>query len=101
MCSKLIIARADVHAVDKVGILIYFYFNPNSHFFHVVLLLLLHQAFLKRDWFLSFVDVTIIFQEKKTALHVSAINGHKDVCSLLVEAHAEVNALDNVLSRRF
>ena len=38
----------------------------------------------------------IILQEKKTALHWSSINGHKDVCSLLVEAHAEVNALDNV-----
>jgi len=60
------------------------------------MLLHLHQAFLKGDWFLSFVDVTILFQEKKTALHLSAINGHKDVCSLLVEAHAEVNALDNV-----
>ncbi len=42
-------------------------------------------------------DLTQIpFQEKKTALHWSAINGHKDICSLLLEAHARVNALDNV-----
>ena len=40
-----------------------------------------------------------MLQEKKTALHWGAINGHKDVCALLVEAHAEVNALDNVSSQ--
>jgi len=42
-----------------------------------------------------------MLQEKKTALHWGSINGHKDVCALLVEAHAEVNALDNVRARRF
>jgi hypothetical protein len=42
-----------------------------------------------------------MLQEKKTALHWCSINGHKDVCALLVEAHAEVNALDNVRARRF
>jgi ankyrin repeat protein len=40
------------------------------------------------------------FQENKTALHWSAINGHKDICSLLLEAHADVNALDNVSCKK-
>ena len=43
----------------------------------------------------------VVLQEKKTALHWGSINGHKDVCALLVEAQAEVNALDNVRARRF
>ena len=45
--------------------------------------------------------IRTLFQDNKTALHWGAINGHKDVCALLVEAQAEVNALDNVRARRF
>lgn len=44
------------------------------------------------------LDSTIFihFQDKKTPLHLSARRGHKDTCTLLIRAHADVNAIDKV-----
>ena len=41
--------------------------------------------------------VLILFQEKRTPLHLSALGGHKETCALLIEAKADVNAIDNVI----
>jgi ankyrin repeat protein len=41
--------------------------------------------------------ILILFQEKRTPLHWSAGNGRKETCALLIEAKADVNAIDKVI----
>ena len=41
--------------------------------------------------------ILILFQEKKTPLHFSAERGNKEICALLIEAKADVNAINKVI----
>ena len=97
---------ADIIAViNENQALAYYRDKVNLYLFYYLSIALLFFEYQMKPISLSILSYHIISsidliqipnQEKKTALHWSAINGHKDICSLLVEALAEVNALDDV-----